>query len=43
MGKSAQRRLYFVLLGLEDGSETTGLNQIEAVGVKWTEQTKLIN
>ena len=43
MDKSAQRRLYFVLWGLEDGKETTGLNQIEAVGVKWTEQTKLIS
>lgn len=43
MDKSAQRRLYFILLGLEDRSETAGLNQIEAVGVKWTEQTKLIN
>ena len=43
MDKSAQRRLYFVLLGLADVSETTGLNQIETVGVKWTEHTKLMN
>jgi len=43
MDKSAHRRLYFVLLGLECVNETTVLNQIETVGVKQTGQTKLMN
>lgn len=40
--KLAQRKLYFVLLGLTGVSET-GLNTIEIMGAKWAEQTKLKN